>query len=299
MIFQEKEKLISVFKDYLETENMRMNTVRIHSNSVHLFLDWCFLENIEYQYVTYVDLLAYIDYMKKIKNQQRTILCKIQGVKHLYKYLQKEGIIEINPCEELKLRGRITTLPSNLLDWNELEAIYEYYPTANLTGKRNKVIVGLMIYQGLTSGEIERLRIQDVDLERGKIYIEGKTRSNDRTLKLEPVQILYFQKYINQTRRIIQDITGNQSEHMFSTLKNSPHFANSLKTLMVHAKKLNSKVKNPVQIRASVLTHWLKKYNIREVQYMAGHRYVSSTERYQTTKLEGLQELINQLHPLK
>ena len=32
---------------------------------------------------------------------------------------------------------------------------------------------------------------------------------------------------------------------------------------------------------------------------MAGHRYVSSTERYQTTNLEDLKEALNKHHPLK
>ncbi len=32
---------------------------------------------------------------------------------------------------------------------------------------------------------------------------------------------------------------------------------------------------------------------------MAGHRYVSSTERYLTTNLEDLREALNKHHPLK
>lgn len=43
---------------------------------------------------------------------------------------------------------------------------------------------------------------------------------------------------------------------------------------------------------------WLTQYNIREVQYMAGHRYISSTERYVQDDLENLQEIIESLHPI-
>ena len=43
----------------------------------------------------------------------------------------------------------------------------------------------------------------------------------------------------------------------------------------------NPQVKSPKQIRASVISWWLKNYNLRQVQYMATHKYVSSTERYQ------------------
>ena len=52
------------------------------------------------------------------------------------------------------------------------------------------------------------------------------------------------------------------------------------------------------QIRASVITNWLKHYNLRQVQIMAGHRYVSSTEAYQTNDLEDLRSGIEKYHPL-
>src|SRR5690606_24381110 len=53
---------------------------------------------------------------------------------------------------------------------------------------------------------------------------------------------------------------------------------------------------NAKQIRASVITKWLKTYNLREVQYLAGHRYISSTEGYQQNDMEGLKEEIQQFH---
>lgn len=56
-------------------------------------------------------------------------------------------------------------------------------------------------------------------------------------------------------------------------------------------------LKNLLQIRASVITKWLKHYNqpggvhgLRETKYMAKHKYVSSTERYKTDNLENLQK---------
>ncbi|MFY0602265.1 MAG: hypothetical protein JXR03_21510, partial [Cyclobacteriaceae bacterium] len=52
------------------------------------------------------------------------------------------------------------------------------------------------------------------------------------------------------------------------------------------------------QVRTSVITHWLKQYNLREVQQMAGHRYVSSTEGYLVNHIEGLQADIDEFHPL-
>jgi len=52
------------------------------------------------------------------------------------------------------------------------------------------------------------------------------------------------------------------------------------------------------QIRAPVITNWLKQYNLRKVQVLAGHRFISSIERYVEDDLENLQEVINNFHPI-
>jgi len=62
--------------------------------------------------------------------------------------------------------------------------------------------------------------------------------------------------------------------------------------------KTNPEIQSPKQIRARVITWWLKNYNLRQVQYMAGHKYVSSTERYQLNNLDRLQKKIEKYHPL-
>ena len=61
---------------------------------------------------------------------------------------------------------------------------------------------------------------------------------------------------------------------------------------------LNKKVINAKQIRSSVITEWLRKNNLRQVQYMAGHKYVSSTERYQLNNIDDLKNEVQQHHPM-
>ncbi len=74
---------------------------------------------------------------------------------------------------------------------------------------------------------------------------------------------------------------------------------NQLQYVFKQLKQLNNKVINAKQIRSSVLTEWLRKNDLRQVQYMAGHKYVSSTERYQTNNLDDLQNELKEHHPQK
>lgn len=44
--------------------------------------------------------------------------------------------------------------------------------------------------------------------------------------------------------------------------------------------------------------HWLKNYNLREVQYFAGHKFISSTEAYKLDYVDGLKNVLDRFHPM-
>jgi len=294
-----KEKLLNDFENYLRNEGQRLNTVRGNSSSARVFLDWTTNEQINYLEINYTDLLAYIDHQKARGNTKNTINGKLQGIKHFYNYLQQKELVQSNPAEELRIKNVIKRQPHDLIEWEDLEQLYKNYPTSSVTGKRNKTILGMLIYQGLNSGEVAAIELKDVKLEEAKVYIPSVGRSNSRTLKLESIQILQLQKYIAQVRPVLLAMAEKQSEKLFISSGNGNRLDNSLNRLIKQVRKLNPKIKDPKQIRASVITYWLKHQNIRQVQYMTGHRYISSTERYRTDSLETLQEQIDELHPLK
>jgi integrase/recombinase XerD len=83
------------------------------------------------------------------------------------------------------------------------------------------------------------------------------------------------------------------------SLKGSPNLKNTLHHLFIDLKKRNQKIKSGRQLRQSLIAYWLTKHNLRKVQYMAGHRFVSSTEWYKGSNMEELKREINAYHPLK
>jgi len=175
-------------------------------------------------------------------------------------------------------------------------------------------MLGLLVYQGLTREELETLRPEHLKLREGKISIPETNKNSGRTLELKPFQILDLQEYVLVIRpKILAERRSAERpgrkprefraveaiEQLFTSLNGSENIKSSLLHLGYALKKINPKYRNATQIRQSVITEWLKEKGLRQVQYMAGHRYVSSMERYLTTNLEDLREALNKHHPLK
>jgi site-specific recombinase XerD len=152
------------------------------------------------------------------------------------------------------------------------------------------------VYQGLNTSELIKLEIEDLQLYKGKIYIKSGARSNSRTLELKSWQVIEFLEYIKEIREEILERKSLETNRIF--IPNNARLGNTVQHIIKKLKKTNHKVNNIHQIRASVITNWLKQYNLRQVQVLAGHRYISSTERYLQDVLESLHEIVNNFHPI-
>lgn len=282
---------------YLHARGFRLNTVRGVSDSISRFMDWCSSESIQADKAVYNDVLRYIEYCQEIGNSKQTVNQKITNLKHYYHFLMQQNQRIDNPASELRIRNTIRKIPHNLLSWEELESIYKQYPATGITGKRNKAMLGLMIYQGVTTAELGHIEVKDLKLGEGKIYVPAVGRCNSRLLKLESHQMMQLQTYLLNVRPVLLAITEKQTDKLFMSSGKGNRLSNSFTKMMGIVKKIQPKARDAKQIRASIITYWLKTNNIRQVQYLVGHRYVSSTEYYRTDKLESLQDQLEMLHP--
>jgi integrase/recombinase XerD len=284
------------FKKWLKKKNYSQSTTKQKSNYTGLFLAWLESENLQTAEVTYKDMLSFIDYCHLKSLSPKQINTMLLSVRNYYEYLKESDYTITNPAQNLRVKGEIRKQPVSLVEFTELEKLYTEYPTKTNRDKRNKVILGLLIYQGITTEELHNLQTADLNLKQGKINIAGNRRRNSRTLNLQPCQILELHEYLNQIR---PKIKAHKTDQLIISMEGKLQLKNSLHHLFRSLKKKNPNISSAKQIRTTVITHWLKTKNLREVQYMAGHRYVSSTERYQENDLENLQKNVEKYHPLK
>jgi integrase/recombinase XerD len=313
---QLKRKYSGILGDFernLAKRGYEVNTIRQMINYTAYFFNWKEKQSVDQ--VQYNDLLSFIEGCRTDGDSTKLINRKLLAIRKYYEYLQLNDKTIKNPANGLYLKGNRKGIPKDLLENEELKQLYEGYPVYDLRTARNKAILSLLINQALTTGELIQLEPGHIKLRSGKIEIPGSRHSNGRILKLESHQILELQEYLTQTRpAILQAIKENISwpgrkakrpdfkkldTQLFTSMNGSGCIKNSLLHFTKALKLINPKVKDIKQLRQSVIALWLKEEDVRLVQYKSGHRYVSTTERYQATNLEDLEEALKQYHPLQ
>jgi integrase/recombinase XerD len=154
-----------------------------------------------------------------------------------------------------------------------------------------------LIYQGLSSDEVIRLNVKDIDLDNGTIYIKASTSLNKRTMELLPRQIILFSNYINKTR---EALLQSKSEKLIIGKLGKPISVDSIHAMIQTLKTLFPDRKlNPKTIRMSVICNWLneKKIPLERVQELSGHKWPGSTEKYIKVNSSQQRELINRYFP--
>lgn len=308
----EVKQQVESFKGYLKSRHIDDNTIRQKTNYAGYFLNWLESERLQPQETRYNDLLNFVDYCRLDNKSKVHVNRIIASIREYYKFLRIENPGIINPSMGLYLKGTRHKVVSGIIVFEEMERLYRSFETTTNRQKRNKVILGLFIYQAISTEELSKLEPGHVKLKEGKIYIPGNRRRNSCILELKPFQILELHEYLTEIRpKILNEITVPKparkpdkinktliKEQLFVSINGSENIKNSLLHLFRDVQKINPNITNAKQIRQSTITYWLKNHNLRQVQYMAGHKYVSSTERYQTNNLNNLQSKLEKYHPL-
>jgi integrase/recombinase XerD len=302
-INQELKRLES----YLQAHKYHTDTIKNYINCTGIYLVWLDENSYMAQEMTYQLVIEFIQDIKQkytISHTQRIII----AIRHYHESIQSE----INPVTGIYIKGHRKSMINDLTDYAKLKDCYDTYETLSDRDKRNKIILGIFLYQAITTSEIDQLEPKYIRLTEGKIWIPGSGDSQSRTLDLEAAQLHELQEYLLIIRpRMLSQITAKRSgrkpktidpvitEKLFFSERGSASIKQSLHHAFLKVRKQYPTIKSPKSIRNTVIAEWLKTIDVRKVQYMAGHRYVSSTERYNVMNLQELKDSLNKYHPMQ
>ena len=284
-------------EEYLKERNAP-GTVKRYLREIELFS--FSVENPET--ASYSDIM---NYLGKLRKKHSNIAPSLHAIKKYYSFLVATGKRRDNPAKSIKLRDKRSRdiQLQDLFKPEELELLLNRKERYLLLKNRNQIIISLLIYQGLTNGEITNLELENINLEQGTIYIKSSRKTNRRTLKLQSKQVFWIMNYLTNDRpRLLKTETQRliiSSRGTAETGEGICYIVESLKYLFPSDSYRNRKL-NAKTIRQSVITNLLKQgKDLRIVQAFAGHKYPSTTERYKQTQVEELKNQILKYHPLQ
>lgn len=287
---------IITLEDYLERE-LREQTAKNYLYTINHFLK---LHPRAKRY-KYQDI---VNYMAEVGQKYSTVQTRIRilsAVKRYYSYLVETNQRETHPCQTLTLKkGSSQHIQlQDLFTGQELEALMERDNRYRFLDIRNKVLISLMIYQGLTSTELASLVVEDIDFDMFTIWVKGSGKLNRRTLKLVNEQFNLFTKYINEVRPNM--MWRSKTDKLLLNKLGNPISVDGINAVIEPLAFIYpDRPLNPRSIRMSVISNWLneRKLPLDEVQERAGHKWPSTTEKYYRKDSTEQRELINKFFPI-
>ncbi|WP_340114191.1 site-specific tyrosine recombinase/integron integrase [Maribellus mangrovi] len=142
------------------------------------------------------------------------------------------------------------------------------------TNLKHKTILATIYSAGLRRSEIIKLRKEDVDFDKGIIFIRGAKGKKDRITILSDANACLLQKYLMQYR---------PKYWMFESPERKQYNSSSISKLLSKAVAiagLNKRV-TPHMLRHSFATHLLEQgVDMRYIQNLLGHESTKTTEVY-------------------
>lgn len=284
------------FETYLRKMNHSEQTIKTYVYQAEAFL----VMNLKAKNYRYKDVLDALEIYTQHRDNGNYKTAILASIKKYYDYLIDAGIRNDHPCrtfhfKRLRKKGIIA---QDLFTSEELELLLnreERYADLKL---KNQALISLMIYQGLTSGEIASMKVQHINLDEGKIFVKESRTQSRRNLEIQPKQFKILDRYIHESRK---KLLRTSTDALIIGKLGVPVTIGEVGYLVEQFKPLfPGRNLNPGTIRQSVIANWLneKKLPLETVQLMAGHRWISSTLRYRQNSNEEKRLLINRLHPL-
>ncbi len=286
-------KHINDFLNYLAVEKgYSLNTIESYERDLRRFAN--FLKK-DWEAITKEDVLSFVRELTKKGLSQRSSSRALSAIKTFFKYLILEGIISSSPVSGVKGLKQTKSLPS-FLTIEEVEELLNLPDLSTPIGKRDKAILELMYSTGLRASEIIELRMEDLEMDEGFVYVMGKG-GKKRIVPTGETALKYLRIYLNVRDKFLED---KSTPFLFLNYKGETLTRQGLwKIIKSYGKKIGIADKlTPHTLRHSFATHLLERgADLRSIQVMLGHSRISTTQIYTHIATERLKRIWEKFHP--
>ena len=208
------------------------------------------------------------------------------------RYLYIQGELEWDFGGDLARPSRFSAdQRPKYLPWSEVEAFLSGVDRASPVGKRAYAVLTLLACQGLRAGEVAKLRLEDLDLEAGSIFVRERKNGQSARLPMSARAKEALEDYV-QVR------PASERGPVFVTVDTSLKPMSAVGVGRLAGSRLRRRFPGRIESCGShVLRHSFAKClldrgaRLTDLGLMLGHRHLRSTLMYARIATEELREV--------
>ena len=263
------------FIEFLGSQGRSPSTLIAYGKDIEQITEH--LEKRGVNFVNEIKLEHLEDFMKKLNKENYTpksISRKTNSTKTFFKFLQSKNYVEDNVADQLK-HPRVEIKPPRILSKLEYRALRD----AAKGDIRTSAIIEVLLQTGVTISELANIKMEDIDIskEPGSLHISKQHSKEARAIPLNRAASESVKTYIEKER---PEVEG--AEHLFITKTGKPLLVRNIRSTIERYYKAagveNAKVND---LRHTFVAHHLAQgTSLLQVSKIAGHKRISTTERY-------------------
>jgi integrase/recombinase XerD len=219
-------------------------------------------------------------------------------VRQWFSWLVKQGHLPFSPAAELELPKVVRRLPKAILSAQEAEAVLAMPNVATAVGLRDRAILETFYSTGIRRTELTTLAIQDVDRERGTLFIREGKGKKDRMIPIGERALAWIAAYRDRAR---PELVGLQDDGtLFLNNLGRPLKPFHLTILAgLYVKKSGIGKEGACHLfRHTMATLMLENgADTRYIQAMLGHASLETTQIYTKVSIRALKAIHTATHP--
>lgn len=148
-----------------------------------------------------VDRFAVLDLLAHLQNEHRartTISRMVSSLRQFYKFMQRRGLVKINPLDLIKSPKQHRQLPT-VLSNDEVVALINAVDTSTKLGIRDRAIIEVLYATGMRVSELCNLTLAQLHLTVHLIQPRGKG-NKERIVPIGEIAEQWLTKYLDSVR---------------------------------------------------------------------------------------------------
>jgi integrase/recombinase XerC len=297
-IQSELARQIERYLDSLKREGASPHTLLAYQSDLEQFLHYLSPPEMAPPEPRAIDLLLLREWLASLYNLGLTAVSirrKLAAVRGLFRFMQREGIVEVNVARLVRTPKAPIKLPE-VMTAEEAGNLIDAVATNDLHRPhraRDRAIFELLYGCGVRVSELAGLNLDDLDRAEGWIRVRGKGRKV-RQIPLPGKAAEALERYLGE-RPVVRDEPAVFLNHTRArlTVRGVNYIVKQYATLLSDDPSLH-----PHSFRHAYATHLLADgADLRAIQELLGHARLSTTQKYTQVSLVDLMAVYDKAHP--